>query len=337
MALARALLLCALATAPAGEGLLVLAKSSREALLVDVSTLATRTTFPTGEGPHEVAVSPDGRRAYVTNYGLHGVFRPGEKPAGDPGSTVTVLDLGAGTVAGTFELGSQAKPHGVAVSRDGSRLWVTCEGQQAVVELDARDGTRLRTWATGQAVSHMLVATPDDRKLYVASIGSGTVTVIDRASGATSVIPSGDGTEGIDVTPDGREVWATNRGAGTITVIDTGTDRVVATVSSGGAMPIRVRFAPSGKEAWVSNARSNAVVVLDVASRRPLASVRVGAMPVGLVISPDGKRVFVAATNSNQVFVIDAARRAVVTSFRPGEEPDGMAWAWAPSAPGKKR
>ena len=310
----------------AGDTLVVLNKSDHEAALVDASTYQVAAKLATGKGPHEVAVSPDGRYAYVSNYGAFGVFRAGEPPRQEPGNTITVLDLKGRAVKATFDLGSYSRPHGIRVSRDGSRVWVTCEGAQAVLELEAASGKILKAWKTSQQVSHMVVPAPDEKKLYVANIGSGSVSVIDRGSDAVTAVPTGAGAEGIDVSPDGREVWVANRAANTIAVIDAAGDRVAASFESGGQMPIRVKFTPDGKQVWVSNARSNSVSVFDARTRQLLGTIEVGAVPVGIQMTPDG-RAFIANTNSNQVTVFDVAARKVLRTFSTGNEPDGMAWA----------
>lgn len=310
-----------------GETLVVLNKSDHQAALVDPARYAVLAKLPTGKGPHEVGVSPDGRFAYVTNYGSFSVFREGERPRMEPGNTITVLDLKKRKAAATFALGEYRQPHGIALSRNGKRLWITCEGAQAVLELDARTGKIRKAWKTGQNVSHMVVPTPDEKKLYVANIGSGSVSVIDRARDTVRSIPTAAGAEGIDVTPDGTQVWVTNRAANTLSVIDVSTDSVVASFDSGGVMPIRIKFTPDGREAWVSNARSNRVAVFDVASRRLAATIEVGAVPVGIQMAPDGRRAFVANTNESKVSVLDVPGRKVLATFTTGTEPDGMAWA----------
>ena len=309
----------------AADLLVVLNKSDHEAVLVDPTTLQTVAKIPTGHGPHEVAVSPDARTAYVANYGMFAVFREGQRQD-HPGNTISVIDLDRRAVRDTFDLGEYTRPHGMWVSRDGQFLWVTCEGAQSVLELDAESGAIRKAWKTGQEVSHMLVPTPDEKKLYVANIRSGSVTVIDRASGRVESLPTGEGAEGIDITPDGREVWVTNRGAQTVAVISTTDDSVVTRFESGGQMPIRVKFTPDGREAWISNARSNTVTVFDAHTRRLLATIEVGAVPVGIQMTPDGKRAFIANTNDDQVTVLSIQGRKVVRAFGPGNEPDGMAW-----------
>lgn len=304
--------------------LIVLNKSAHEAVLVHPATKESLQKFATGQGPHEVAVSPDGSKAYVTDYGAYAVFKDGSRSG--PGKTITVLDLKGKKVAATWDLGEYTQPHGIVASRDGKSVWVTVEGAKAVLELDTAHGKVRKVWKTGQEVSHMVVATPDEKKLYVANIGSGSATVIDRAADTVKSLPTGEGAEGIDVSPDGKEVWVTNRGAHTVSVISTAKDEVAATFESGGQMPIRAKFTPDGKQVLVSNARSASVTVFDAASRKLVETIEVGSVPVGIQMSPDGKTAYVANTNDDKVSVIDVASRKVVGSFSPGKEPDGMAW-----------
>ena len=334
---ARLSRLCALVLAAMAAGapavsadlLIVLNKSDHEAVLVDPAKLEPVARIPTGRGPHEVAVSPDGRRAYVSNYGMYGVFREGQR-VNEPGNTLSVIDLETRAVCDTFDLGAYAKPHGIAVSRDGRLLWVTCEDSKAVLEVDAASGAVLKTWTTGQETSHMIVPAVDESRLFVANIRSGSATIIERAKDRVTSLATAPGAEGIDVSPDGREVWVTNRADSSISVIDAKHDTVIAKIESGGQFPIRVKFTPDGKEAWVSCLQSNAVTVFDARSRKLLATIAVGAAPVGIQMAPDGKRAYVANTNDDLVTVIDVGARKVVRTFTTGNEPDGMAWAAAP-------
>lgn len=299
--------------------LVVLNKADDEAALVEPSTWEVVDRLSTGVGPHEVAISPDGRFAYVADYGRD-----------TPGNTLTVLDLVEREVEATWDLLNYTRPHGIATSADGTAVWVTTEGARAVLELDAATGEIRQVWRTDQNVSHMVAPTPDEAKLYVANIGSGSVTVIDRADGSVTTIPTGAGAEGVDVTPDGREAWVTNRGEGTISVIDVDTDEILDTFSSGGGVPIRVRFTPDGREAWVSNAGSDSVTIFRVADRTLQATLEVGAVPVGILIVPDGTRALVANTRADRVTVFDVGTRERIETFTTGTEPDGMAWRAAP-------
>ncbi|MGH9362793.1 MAG: YncE family protein, partial [Thermoanaerobaculia bacterium] len=206
--LARALALAAalLLPHPAGAAtLLVGNKAEATVSLLDLPSGRVVATLPTGEGPHELAVSPDGKRALVANYGT------GPRPGG----TLTVIDVPAARVAKTIDLGGPRRPHGLAWL-DGRRALVTAEGSKALLVVDVDAGGVVQEIPTGQEVSHMVAVAPDGSRGYVASIGSGTLTAIDlRERKVLAVVPTGKGAEGIDVTPDGREVWVTNREADT--------------------------------------------------------------------------------------------------------------------------
>lgn len=314
----------------AADLLVVLNKSDHQAVLVDPRTLEIVKTIPTGTGPHEAATSPDGRTVYVANYGAYRLFREGEEPQLVRGNTISVIDLASRAVVDTLDLGDYAMPHGMAVSRDGRHLWVTCEAAQTVLEIDTGNGAIRGRWKTGQEVSHMLVPAPDEKKLYVANIGSGSCTVIERATGTVKTIPTGRGAEGIDVSPDGREVWVTNRAAGTISIIAAAADTVLTTIESEGEVPIRAKFTPDGGEVWVSCMRSHAIHVFDARTRKIVARIAVAENPIGIQMTPDGRTAYVASTNADRITVVDVKSRRVTGDFEPGHEPDGMAWATAP-------
>ena len=299
----------------ADDLILVVNKGEDTLALVDAETFEVMATVPTGANPHEVYPSPDGRLAYVSDYG------------GAQGTSVTVIDLDTASATASWDIAPNRGPHGIWVSGDGAHVWVTTETSGTVTEIDAATGEVATVWHTGQAVSHQLIPTPDGAKLYIANIGSGSVTVITRATGDVVSIPTGAGAEGIDVSPDGSEVWVTNRGDATVSVIDVASDTVTATFASGGLLPIRARFTPDGNEVWVSNANSNNVAVFDAATHALLATVEVGAIPVGLLMEPNGERVFVANTQDDFVTVIDRESREVTGRIETGDEPDGMAWA----------
>jgi len=321
------LALCALALSARAATLVVLNKSEQSASLIDPESGKTVIKLPVGRGPHELVVTPDGRTAYVANFGRFGVFPPGDTTHTQAGNTITVLDLVERKVKSTFDFGTNTGQHGFAVSRDGKYVWVTSETPQSLLEIDAASGKILNQWKTNQDRSHLVVVTPDEKKFYVTNTVSGSVSVIDRASGAVKVIPVGAGAEGITIAPDGREVWVAWRTDNKISVIPTAKDEIVETFAAGGEGPQRVQFTPDGKEAWVSNVRNDTLTVFDAKSRKMVATLNVGKSPAGIVFSPDGRRGYFALSGANQVAVIDVAARKVVQTYETGIEPDGIAWA----------
>jgi YVTN family beta-propeller protein len=297
------------------SGYLVVVNKSEDSLaFVDAQALRLVGKVAVGKAPHEVTVSRDGRFAFVANYGTREA----------PGNSISVVDLSTRTHAYRIELGKYTRPHGLTVTPDGT-LWVTTEGSRTLLGIDPVKRKIKSVAVTGQEVSHMVAATPDGRKLYVANIGSGTVTVVRSDGTVLKQIDTGAGAEGVAVHPNGREAWVTNRSANTISIIDTNADTVLATLPSA-TMPIRVQFTPNGRLALVSNARSNEVAVFDVESRKEVRRIRTGSAPIGLLVRPDGKVAYVANTRSDEISVVDLKTWKVVTTLKPGDEPDGMAW-----------
>jgi YVTN family beta-propeller protein len=298
--------------------LLVLNKSDNALAIIDPRTLKVLGTVPTGNAPHEVAASADGRLAFVCNYGTG--------PA--PGNTISIIDIEAKKELTRLDLGPLMRPHGTTEA--GGKIYFTAEGSRAVARIDPP--TRRIDWimGTGQDGTHMVVTTPDHSKLYTANIASGTVTMIRLApvQGADSItqIPVGKGSEAIDMSPDGKEVWIAHRSDSGMSVIDTATDKIKATFQTAKS-PFRVKFTPEGTRVLVSDPMSGEVVVYDASSHQEIKRIKVGGAPVGILIQPDGKRAYIAETQANKLAVVDMSTLEVTTVIDPGREPDGMAWA----------
>jgi YVTN family beta-propeller protein len=321
------LAVCAFAPQTWADTVVVVCKSDFQLALVDPATEKVLVKLPTGLGPHEVAVSPDGRTAYVSNFGRYSVYPPGDTAHDKAGNTITVVDLIDRKVKATFDLGTHTGPHGMTVSHDGKLVWLTTETPQAVLEIDSATGKILHMWNTTQNRSHMIVATPNETKFYVTNTVSGSVSVIDRLTGEVKVVSTGPGTEGIAISPDGKEVWAASRLDDRISIISTATDAVVAAFPSGGKGPKRMDFTPDGSQVWVTNPASNQATVFDAHARELLASLTLSKSPSGVYISSDGHHAFITNANANELTSIDVASRKILNTMPIGTDPDGVAWS----------
>lgn len=286
-------------------GVLVIAymDESRVAL-VDGATYQTLATLETGKNPHEVRVSPDGRRAYVA-----------------AGKIITALDLKGRTVKATFDLGTYSA-HDIRVSRDGRRIWAACAAAQTILELDAETGKILKAYKTEREGSWFVEITPDERKIYTPNLEGKSVSVIDRATGKVKVIRFEDLVYGIDITPDGKQVWVSGRD---IAVIDTATDEVTARVKTSESETGRIRLTSDGKRAVV--ALSKTLAVIDVKTRRLVSETKLGSSPKVLTLSGDDRRAFLTNPVENSVSVVDIADGKLLATFQTGKKPDGIGWA----------
>lgn len=336
LSLALCLVASTTAEANATGTLLVLNKSDNTVSLIDLASKKVMATIPTGIGPHEAAVSPDGKLAVIANYG-----------AQTPGNSLTVIDIPGKKTIRTIELGEYRRPHGLTWLK-GDQIAVTAEANKALLIVDVKEAKVMQAIITDQNVSHMVVVSQKHGRAFVANIGSASTTVIDlKEMKRIADVPTGAGAEGIDISPDEKEVWVSNRAANTVSVIDAATLKVTHTLESK-AFPIRVKFVPGGKHVLVSNAQSGDVAVFDASTKKEVARIAMqltanessetgqrlfgnqfgkSPVPVGILVAPKVGYAFVANTNADIVTLIDLKSWRVVDRLTAGKEPDGLGYS----------
>lgn len=325
-----ALALFAFACTSQAQTLVVVNKGDDDVSLIDLASGTARARIAVGEGPHEVAASPDGRWAVVTNYGRF-----------QGGNTLALIDVVNASLVDTHSTGDQTWPHGIVWS--GERVWVTAENtgeSGALLGLDPVDGTVQATIPTGQALSHMVALHPDGKRAYVTNIASGSVTAIDLVQQQViASVPTGHGAEGVAVSPDGREVWVANQEDDDIAILDADTMEVVARLRAP-SRPIRIAFTPDGGRALVTCARTDQVTVFDASARDLITRIHVPhekVVPqwaygyaqniVGLLIAPGGRHAYVALLPGRVIAEVDLDDYSIARYLPTGRQPDGMAWS----------
>jgi YVTN family beta-propeller protein len=297
--------------------LLVLNKDEGSLAIVDPQTSQVAGRVPTGEGPHEIAVSADGKLAFVANYG-----------AQTPGSTISVIDIAARKELRRVDLGPLRRPHGIAFA-DG-KVYFTAEVNRLIARLDPTTFQVDWLLGTGQASTHMILVNSDATRMFTANIGSDSITVVERGSSAQAwnqtVIPVGKGPEGIDISPDGKEVWTAHSRDGGISIIDIAAKKVVQTLNLQTKRSNRLKFTPDGKLVLVSDLDAGDLVVVDAVGRKEIKRVQLGKSPEGILVVPDGSRAYVAVAGDNNVAVVALKALDVVSRITTGSGPDGMAW-----------
>ena len=295
--------------------LIVTNKSPSTATIIDVATGRALATLPTGNNPHEVVLSANGRTAVITDYGT------GTAP------TLTVIDVPAKRVVRTISLGHYTAPHGIAWLPGDSLVAVTSERTQNVVIVAVASGEIRKAIPTQHAGSHMVAVTGDGRHAWTGDIGSNTVSELDIQAGTylrSITVPNQP--EAINVTPDGREVWVGSNQTGKVSVVDPATG-TVTTAAEGVSWPYRVLFTPDLSTVILPDLRNHEVRFLERATRRELSRLSMaGAGPQGVTMTPDGRYLLESLSTQARVVVIDMRMRAIVGYIPAGETPDGIAY-----------
>ncbi len=291
-------------------------KGPATATIVDVGSGRTLATLPTGNGPHEVVVSSDGRTAVVTDYGTG--------PA--PGSTLTVIDVPGLRVARTIPIAPYTRPHGIVFLPGDSLVAVTSEAARAVVLVNVRTGAVVKAVSTEKNGSHMVGVAADGIRAWTGDIGSNTVTELDlRAGTAVRSIAVPEQPEAINVTADGSEAWVGSNATGRVSVVDARTG-AVSTAAEGFSWPYRVLFSPDSRLALIPDYRGGSLRFLERATRRELGRIAFAGGPQGITFSPDGRHVFLSLSGEARVAIIDPAAREVLGYLQVGDTPDGVAY-----------
>lgn len=318
--------------APAhGARVVAVSRSAHEIVVLEAGTWRRLARLPVGKGPHEIAVSPDGNLAYTADYGQFP--RPHDQPIEPgpvnwmeaPSGTISMLDVSAMRRLGTLPVAECTRNHGILASRDGRRLWTTCEVEGAVDELDARTGKKLRRFATGIG-SHQLAVTPDESLLVASNVESGTVSLVELATGAVTTLRTGRGAEGLALSPDGRWLWVGNAQDHTLSIVDLRERRVAGTIGSGGRFPVKLGFTVDGREVWVVNTASRSIAVFDAATRAQHRTLQFDSPPLGILPAPGGDVMLVTFPRRNELAVLSAADGSTLATVPGIVEADGIAW-----------
>jgi DNA-binding beta-propeller fold protein YncE len=327
------------------EGRLVtLAKSAATAQLWDTRTGRELASLKVGDGPHEVAISPDGKTAVVANYGGR-----------EPGSSLSVIRLWyMGPPAKdpqVIDLGAAIRPHGLVFESSGDHLWLTAEVTGEIWRVELASGKVTDKVAVGMGAGHM-VARLDDEHLFVSHISAGCVTPVSRqADGSWKAgerIATGAGAEGIWVEPGTDHVWVTNRAEDTISLVSAENGQAYHKIDCAG-FPIRVAFTHDGRLAVVSCATTGDIAVFDTETYALLQRIPIGLsaendartrlfgdkfgespVPIGMVFADNDYHLFVSCAGADRIAVLDLRLGRVVGSIATDKEPDGIGWYPSP-------
>ncbi len=256
--------------------------------------------FGIGRLPRDVEFSPNGKRAYVTNFTDDSVsvvaVRWNEVINRDNNPGTDIIRVGNG-------------PFGIAVTPNGKRAFVSNELDStiSVIDINKKSPTFhmvLETIPVGVTPTGIAV-TPDGKKVYVGHL-----------------------------TPRDTEIPAA------LTVIDVATNRVIKTVEFQSQVfprPPAIRMMPILNKAYVTGVARNSegsqsITVIDVLTDEVINTIEVGVRPSGVAFHPDGDRAFVTNSGSESFSVIDTisgtVTNEIVTDRNPwGIEvtPDGLA------------
>jgi YVTN family beta-propeller protein len=241
-------------------------------------------------------------------------------------------------------------PQALAVSPDGSQVWVADTGPQASPSspsaLDVIGTSASKVIARlplAGAPSHVAFS-PDGTRAYVVTT-SGLWVYSTRTRSVIREIGGLGIPRGIAVSPDGKTVYVTDTTGNSVKVIDAATGRLTASIGVG-ELPWDAVISASGSTLYVADPDSNQVSVIATAKNKVIRTISVTGDPDTLALTHDGSQLWVGQQTSAYVDVIDTSDDSVVSDLNlagPGDdnlnyddgfEPDGIALVPTPAPPG---
>lgn len=274
------------------------------------------------EANHGAAVAPDGSRFYITN---------------EAESTLDVAD--AKTLAVTRHIPLTNHPNNVAVSKDGTRVYVAIvAGAGAVDVIDTTTLTRVKSIRTEGGI-HNTYVTPDGRFVVAGSIAGKKINVIDqKTEEIVWTMPADDGVRpmAFETNADGstKRIFVQLSNFNGFVTVDFATHKVVDTiklpelpaaekVTEGlqGSPAHGLAVSADGKTLAVLSKMNTRVYFFSLPDLKRLGESKVGHHPDWLTFTPDGTRVYVANAGSNSVSVVDVATRRELVQIPVGQVP----------------
>ena len=278
-----------------------------------------------------LAPAAEAARAYVSN---------------EDDGTVTVVDTQSLTALATLPVGK--RPRGLALSHDGTRLYVALSGlpkcPPPMTDADcarlprdgAADGVAVIDTATLRPLSVLRgVSDPervevsrDDHTLYVSEEDAGRLAVLDVASASVRArVAVGREPEGVRASPDGRWVLVTSEEENALAIVDARKYAFLTSVKVG-KRPRDIAITPDSRTAYVSGEADASVYRVALPSGTPVArllQLRSDARPMGLALDARGGRLYVSTGRGGSVAVVAVADGSLVTEIAVGARPWGIA------------
>jgi YVTN family beta-propeller protein len=274
--------------------------------LIDLQTSKRLTpkTVRVGTFPDAIAVAPDHKVAYITNY---------------TSNSVTPINLLTGAPERAIRAGSG--PAGIAITPNGKFAYVTDAGSapmgDTVTPINLKTGRALHTIRVGMGPQGIAI-TPNGKMAYVANAGAivtgqtgaigHTVTPINLATNKPlPVIQVGHAPVAVAVSPDGSIAFVTNSNSQSVSPISVGADVAGTPILMTGTPQAIVGIA-NKDEMLVADATTTGgdnLAVISVADESIVRSITVPAGPTSLAIATGGKTAWMVSSGTNALVSVN--------------------------------
>ena len=317
---------------PGHEYVYVQATMTKDIWVIDAETFKVAGHIPIGDYTDDVIGSPDGKTAFANAQIWSG--NPMSWQVNEAGK-IFAIDTATDKIKwSTFVEGS---PHHLAVSPDGSRVYVPLFDRNYLLVLDAKTGQVLQRWHA-QLGNHSLEMSKDGSRLYVGSMLADRIWVYDTSAGPSGKIvkafSAGDAVRPLVLDPEEKHIiYQLDRFHG-FKVRDVNTGEVVRSIDLP-PMPAEIKMpesfpytvdhglgvTPDGTKLLAVASLASYVAVYSLPDYKLVGTVPVGQDPNWVRFTGDSRYAFVSNRASDSVSVIDLASMKEIKQIPVGKMP----------------
>lgn len=232
---------------PAPELIIATVKENVSLSAFDAATGEITAVVPVGikdvSKPHEICITNDGTRAFVSLYG--------DKDYGPntPDNRLAVVDLTEMKLLGHVDLGLYAGPHALVTDRDG-KIWATVDPNRCVLVIDP-DSWEIERTIFLEVPGHFAAFSPDGNTAYFSAKEYPVVCEVDVATKeVTARLSVPVGGQALRVSQDGKKLYVGDFHRPLLHVIDCASRQLTETV------PL------TGVPGWPFNSADGAIVIV---------------------------------------------------------------------------
>ena len=205
---------------PERRRIVAVAERSKSLVLIDPERGVRRSAGTGNTGSHMAVLSPDRRRAYVSNI---------------MSGTVSIFDLNRMEKIGDIVVGGY--PEGLTITPDGRQLWVGDDSGPRVRVVDIASQKVIDTLVT-ESVAIRLLVTSDGKSIVISNMASGSLSVFDIATRRMiRTIPVSGSRTAMQVTiapsRDGQRLYVAETANSTVAEVDLLKGAVLRRISVG--------------------------------------------------------------------------------------------------------
>ncbi len=278
---------------------------------------------------HGLALRPDGKMLFVTVESDH---------------TLRFVDTSTGQITATIKL--TGRPNECAVTPDGKYVAVPIRDGDSVNIVDVLQQKVVKVLPIKEP--HNAVSTASNRYLFVSSMGSNAVNVIDlKTMSFSAVVPAGGRPRPYVISSDGKTMYVAVSYLHGFDIVNIADKKVLERVEmpaqhSGPPRPRKfetpdtlthgLALTPDGKELWVTSLLDDSIYIYNLQTKKFSGPLATGDGPNWIVFSPDGKYGCVSNTDSDDVSIFDAKEHRLVATVKVGKVPKRLVVGIEPKA-----